>query len=173
MARRRTKGRMNRPFAVPSQSRQTKVRFERSPMRRASLFIFWRVRSAIPDRRGCRRMAQARKKSAQVAPALKAARLKARSKAKPNRPANGRPPRPESAATSATPIAGSPHRARAPPHRHHLDKRAAEIASQIGDDDDLLDTRQVADLLGMSTQWVEIARHKGIGPPYVRITPRC
>ena len=113
------------------------------------------------------------KTAAQVAPARKAAKVKAESKAKPDRPANGRPPRPESAATSATPIAGSPHRARAPPHRHHLDKRAAEIASQIGDDDDLLDTRQVADLLGMSTQWVEIARHKGIGPPYVRITPRC
>src|SRR5262245_46313604 len=135
-------------------------------MRRADLFYF--RKSARPSRieRDVRRMAQARKKSAQIAPALKAARIKARSKQKPNRPAKGRPPRPESAAASAGPIAASPHRARAPPHRHHLDKRAAEIASQIGDDDDLLDTRQVADLLGMSTQWVEIARHKGIGPPY-------
>jgi predicted DNA-binding transcriptional regulator AlpA len=37
----------------------------------------------------------------------------------------------------------------------------------------LLDTRQVADLLGMSVAWVEIARHKGSGPAYVRVTPRC
>jgi predicted DNA-binding transcriptional regulator AlpA len=115
-------------------------------------------------------MAQAKKKSAQVAPA---ARLKAKSKAKPDRPPSRRPPRPESDGPSATPIAGSPRRARAPPRRHHLDRRAAEIAAKIGDGDDLLTTREVADLLGMSTQWVEIARHKGIGPAFVRITPRC
>jgi predicted DNA-binding transcriptional regulator AlpA len=118
-------------------------------------------------------MAQARKKSAQVAPALKAARLKARSKAKTDRPASDASPRPDSDAPSATPMAASPRGPRGPPRRHQLDRRAAEIAAQCGDDDELLDTRQVADLLGMSVAWVEIARHKGSGPAYVRVTPRC
>jgi predicted DNA-binding transcriptional regulator AlpA len=118
-------------------------------------------------------MAQARKKSAQVAPALKAARLKARSKAKPDRPASDATPRPESDAPSATPIAGSPRQARAPPRRHHLDRCAAEIAARVDDGDELLNTRQVADLLGMSVAWVEIARHRQIGPRFVRVTPRC
>jgi predicted DNA-binding transcriptional regulator AlpA len=159
--------------AVPSQSRQTKVRFERRVDAPSGPFHFWRVRSAIPDRKGCRRMAQAKKNSAQVAPALKAARLKAKSKAKPDRPPSGRPPRSESDVPSATLIAGSPRRARAPPRRHHLDRRAAEIAAQCGDDDELLDTRQLANLLHVSTAWVEIARHEGNGPPFVRLTPRC
>lgn len=30
-------------------------------------------------------------------------------------------------------------------------------------------TKQAADYLGMSTQFLEIARHKGNGPPYIKL----
>jgi hypothetical protein len=56
-----------------------------------------------------------------------------------------------------------------PPLRHHLDRRAATIAEAgSGDDDDLLNTMQVASWLGVSTQWIEIGRSKGYGPEFVR-----
>jgi predicted DNA-binding transcriptional regulator AlpA len=58
------------------------------------------------------------------------------------------------------------------PVRHHLDRRAADIASVAGDDDELLTTNQMATWLGVSTQWVEIGRHKGYGPPFERLGPK-
>jgi predicted DNA-binding transcriptional regulator AlpA len=115
-------------------------------------------------------MAQA-KKSAQVAPARKAAKLKAESKAKPTRPANDDPPRTESAAPIATPISASPRQPRGPPHerKFHLDKRAAAIAHEPGGDDDLLTTSELAAWFGMSVEWVDIGRSEGYGPPYVKL----
>jgi hypothetical protein len=56
--------------------------------------------------------------------------------------------------------------------RLHLDRRAAEIAEKGagGDDDDLLSTIQLAAWLGVSHQFLEIARHRGSGgPPFVKI----
>ena len=44
---------------------------------------------------------------------------------------------------------------------HHLDRRAGDIAAQgEGDPDDLLNTTALAKWLGVSTQWVEIGRHR-------------
>ena len=58
--------------------------------------------------------------------------------------------------------------------RHHLDRRAhALIASTTGGPDDLLSTRETADWLGLSTQWLEIGRSYGYGPAFVRVSPRC
>jgi predicted DNA-binding transcriptional regulator AlpA len=59
------------------------------------------------------------------------------------------------------------------PKKHHLDRRAAAIiAVDVGADDELLSTRQVADWLGVSTQWLEIGRCKKYGPKFMRIGPR-
>jgi predicted DNA-binding transcriptional regulator AlpA len=59
------------------------------------------------------------------------------------------------------------------PQSHHLDKRADQLtASDTGNDDDLLTTKQVADWLGISTQWLEIGRSKNYGPRFVRISAR-
>ena len=58
--------------------------------------------------------------------------------------------------------------------KHHLDRRAAEIAEKgrQGDPDELLTTQEEADWLGVSRQWLEIGRSKGYGPPFVRVGPR-
>lgn len=59
--------------------------------------------------------------------------------------------------------------------RHHLDRRAEEIAKSPvadGPPDQLLSTREVADWLGVSIQFMEIGRHKGYGPRFVRLGPR-
>jgi predicted DNA-binding transcriptional regulator AlpA len=60
----------------------------------------------------------------------------------------------------------------AAPPRHHLDKRAASIAAVPGDDDELLTTRQTATWLSVSTQWLDIGRSKGYGPPYEQLGPK-
>ncbi|TRC93896.1 helix-turn-helix domain-containing protein [Mesorhizobium sp. WSM4306] len=55
----------------------------------------------------------------------------------------------------------------------HLDKRADSLVAAVaGDDEDLLNTAQTAKLLGVSTQWLEIGRTKGYGPPFIRIGQR-
>jgi hypothetical protein len=57
--------------------------------------------------------------------------------------------------------------------KHHLDRRADKlIDAGAGDPDELLTTKQTAEWLDVSEQWLEIGRHKGYGPPYVRIAPR-
>lgn len=56
---------------------------------------------------------------------------------------------------------------RPPPSRHHLDRRAADLAIGDGDDDELLSTKAMATWLGTSEQWLEIGRSKGWGPPYL------
>jgi hypothetical protein len=115
-----------------------------------------------------------KKPAAQIAPALKAARLKAQSKAKPSQPPSDNSLRqPESSAPVAIPISASPRQPRAPPRRFHFDRRAAELAAIEGSDDDLLTTREAADWFRCSVQWLEIGRSKGYGPPFVRLGPKC
>jgi predicted DNA-binding transcriptional regulator AlpA len=61
------------------------------------------------------------------------------------------------------------------PQNHHLDKRASDLADRIaggGDEDELLSTKQIATLLGVSQQWLEIGRTRGYGVPFVRLSPR-
>jgi predicted DNA-binding transcriptional regulator AlpA len=58
------------------------------------------------------------------------------------------------------------------PQRHHLDRRAAALAQIAGDDDELLNTRQLADWLGVCVQWAERARHYGFGPKFTKLGPR-
>lgn len=62
--------------------------------------------------------------------------------------------------------------------RHHLDRRADQIAAVApGADDELLNTTAVAVWLGCSTQWLEIGRSKGptggYGPRFTRVSERC
>jgi hypothetical protein len=56
---------------------------------------------------------------------------------------------------------------------HHLDRRLKQIVAldTDNDDDNLLTTEQVAEWFGVSTQWLEIGRSKGWGPPFERIAP--
>jgi predicted DNA-binding transcriptional regulator AlpA len=61
---------------------------------------------------------------------------------------------------------------RPPPQTHHLDRRAGELAVVAGDDDDLLDTRQLAAWLGVSPQWIEIGRTREYGPKFLKLGPR-
>jgi predicted DNA-binding transcriptional regulator AlpA len=57
------------------------------------------------------------------------------------------------------------------PKFHLLDRRAPYIAGlAVGaDPDKLLDTKQLAEWLGMSVQWLEIGRCNRYGPPYKRL----
>jgi predicted DNA-binding transcriptional regulator AlpA len=71
-------------------------------------------------------------------------------------------------------------------HRHHLDRRVENlIAACKGSDDELLNTRAVAALLGVSRQWLEIGRsgvvvkvddahreRRYYGPKFVRLAPQ-
>jgi predicted DNA-binding transcriptional regulator AlpA len=58
------------------------------------------------------------------------------------------------------------------PRKHHLDRRASDLAEiGAGAPDDLLSTRAVAEWLGVSVQFLEIGRHRGYGPKFVRIGP--
>ena len=58
------------------------------------------------------------------------------------------------------------------PRKHHLDRRASMLAEiGHGQPDDLLSTRAVADWLGVSVQFLEIGRHRGYGPRFIRIGP--
>jgi predicted DNA-binding transcriptional regulator AlpA len=58
------------------------------------------------------------------------------------------------------------------PERHHLDRRADEIAKRVaagGDPDDLLNPPQAAHCLNKSEQWLALGRSRGYGPPFVRL----
>ncbi len=60
------------------------------------------------------------------------------------------------------------------PKIHHIDKRAFSLAQTFaGDNDELLTTDQLAAWLGVSPDFLEIGRHKGYGPDYLRLGPRC
>ena len=59
------------------------------------------------------------------------------------------------------------------PVRHHLDRRAAQILAALKKiKHDMLSTRQVAEALGISEQWLEVGRIKGYGPPFTKVRPR-
>jgi predicted DNA-binding transcriptional regulator AlpA len=65
------------------------------------------------------------------------------------------------------------------PASHHIDKRAHQIiALSEGEADDLLSTKQVADWLCVSIQWLEIGRMNDedgaqkYGPPFIRLSTR-
>jgi predicted DNA-binding transcriptional regulator AlpA len=61
------------------------------------------------------------------------------------------------------------------PNRHHLDSRAHKLAHEpdaAGPKDALLSTSQLAQWLGVSIQWLEIGRHRGYGPQFIRVTGR-
>jgi predicted DNA-binding transcriptional regulator AlpA len=58
---------------------------------------------------------------------------------------------------------------------HHIDKKAGRILNDPvsdGPEDELLTTKQVAEWLGYSTQWLEIARTRGTGPRFQRMGPK-
>jgi hypothetical protein len=60
-----------------------------------------------------------------------------------------------------------------PPIRHHLDRRAQElIEAGVGDGDDLLNTVELCEWLGVSVAWAEIGRVKGYGPPWIALSTR-
>ena len=57
--------------------------------------------------------------------------------------------------------------------RYHLDRRADAIAAASeGYDDQLISTKQLAEWFGVSTQWCEVRRRLGHGPPFKRLGPR-
>jgi len=58
------------------------------------------------------------------------------------------------------------------PERHHLDRRVGQLLATTPKTKTLLSTRQVADWLGVSDQWLEVGRVKGYGPPFERLGPR-
>jgi predicted DNA-binding transcriptional regulator AlpA len=63
--------------------------------------------------------------------------------------------------------------AEAPERRFHLDRRAHELIEDgAGDSDDLLTTTELCEWLGVSSQWAEIARHKGFGPRHIALSTR-
>ncbi len=61
------------------------------------------------------------------------------------------------------------------PRRHHLDRRAAQLLAttiKTTTKAGMLTTQQLADLLGVSPQWLEVGRIKNYGPPFERLGPR-
>jgi len=61
-----------------------------------------------------------------------------------------------------------------PSPRHHIDRRAEKVAAEIaegGDTDQLLSTSELAQLLGVSAQFLEIGRIRRYGPEFV-VSPR-
>jgi predicted DNA-binding transcriptional regulator AlpA len=58
-------------------------------------------------------------------------------------------------------------------HRYHLDRRAAELIEDgAGDPDDLINTTELCEWLGVSSQWAEIGRHRGYGPRWIALSTR-
>jgi hypothetical protein len=59
------------------------------------------------------------------------------------------------------------------PRTFHLDKRAGDLATKPDEDEDRpITTAQSADWLGVSIQFLEILRHTGGGPRYMRLGAR-
>jgi len=57
----------------------------------------------------------------------------------------------------------------------HIDRRAARLLADHvseGPDDEMLTTEQVAEWLGVSTQFLELQRGRDTGPRYTRVSPR-
>jgi predicted DNA-binding transcriptional regulator AlpA len=59
------------------------------------------------------------------------------------------------------------------PLRHHLDRRAGQLLTTVKTTTKaMLSTQQVAELLGVSEEWLEVGRIKDYGPPFIRLAPR-
>ena len=58
------------------------------------------------------------------------------------------------------------------PRTHHIDRRAGSLIATPGDDNDLIDTQELAAWLGVSTQWCEIGRSRGFGPKFLKLGRR-
>lgn len=63
------------------------------------------------------------------------------------------------------------------PKKYHIDRRAGQLADHLRLDvetngDRLISTPEVADIIGMSPQWLNVARMLNIGPAYVKIGRR-
>jgi hypothetical protein len=59
--------------------------------------------------------------------------------------------------------------------KHHIDSRAGELLHLLADDlkdDTLLDTRECANWLGVSRQFLELGRMNGSGPPCTVLSPK-
>jgi hypothetical protein len=56
-------------------------------------------------------------------------------------------------------------------YTHHIDIRADQVRNDIARlaDDVLVNTRELATMLSVSTQFLEIGRHKGYGPAFVKV----
>jgi hypothetical protein len=63
----------------------------------------------------------------------------------------------------------------------HIDRRAGQIIAQSGDAnaqaeihnaDDMMSTKEVADWLGVSEQFLAIRRNQHNGPRFIRVSPR-
>jgi predicted DNA-binding transcriptional regulator AlpA len=61
--------------------------------------------------------------------------------------------------------------------RFNIDARTGQVLALLQTaaipDDALMSSKQLATLLGVSLQWVEIARHRDEGPRWVRLSARC
>ncbi len=59
------------------------------------------------------------------------------------------------------------------PKKHHVDRRAAQLAAALDDGkDEVLTPVQAAAFLGCSIQFLAIGRVKGYGPRYAKPSPR-
>jgi hypothetical protein len=59
--------------------------------------------------------------------------------------------------------------------KHHLDARARELLDRLADDledDTLMTTQETARWLNVSTQFLEIGRTQGYGPPATMLAPK-
>jgi predicted DNA-binding transcriptional regulator AlpA len=72
---------------------------------------------------------------------------------------------------SAVPQTQTPYK------RFNIDVRTGQILATLQSaaiaDDQLISSKQLAALFGVSLPWVEIARHRGEGPKWVAISARC
>jgi hypothetical protein len=61
--------------------------------------------------------------------------------------------------------------------RHQLDRRVDQIAAALQDSnvspDQLYSTKQLSKLLAVSEQLIELWRHRGEGPRFVKLGARC
>jgi hypothetical protein len=59
--------------------------------------------------------------------------------------------------------------------KHHIDSRARELLDRLADDlddDTLMTTRETANWLNVSTQFLEIGRTQNYGPPATMLAPK-
>ncbi len=59
------------------------------------------------------------------------------------------------------------------PQNHHVDPHATTVIGilETGDPDDLFEAEQVAAYLRVTISWLNVARSKGFGPPFIKLGP--